>query len=42
MVTTGIGFRGWLDTTETAGLAEELLEVVAGVRLVARGRSQGP
>lgn len=37
VVTTGIGFRGWLDTAETAGLAEELLEVLADVRLVARG-----
>jgi uroporphyrinogen-III synthase len=37
VVTTGIGFRGWLDTAETAGLAEELLAVLADVRLVARG-----
>ena len=37
VVTTAIGFRGWLDTAETAGLAEELLEVLSGVRLVARG-----
>ena len=37
VVTTAIGFRGWLDTAETAGLAEELLEVLDGVRLVARG-----
>lgn len=37
VVTTAIGFRGWLDTAETAGLAEELLDVLAGVRLVARG-----
>jgi uroporphyrinogen-III synthase len=37
VVTTAIGFRGWLDTAETAGLAEDLLDVLAGVRLVARG-----
>lgn len=37
VVTTGIGFRGWLDTAETAGLAEELLAVLDDVRLVARG-----
>ena len=37
VVTTAIGFRGWLDTAETAGLAEDLLDVLSGVRLVARG-----
>ncbi len=37
VVTTGIGFRGWLDTAETAGLAEALLERLDDVRLVARG-----
>jgi uroporphyrinogen-III synthase len=37
VVTTGIGFRSWLDTAETAGLAEGLLDVLAGTRLVARG-----
>jgi len=37
VVTTGIGFRGWLDTVETAGLAEELLAVLDRARLVARG-----
>jgi uroporphyrinogen-III synthase len=37
VVTTGIGFRGWLDTAEAAGLADELCTVLAGVRLVARG-----
>ncbi|MGZ4437989.1 MAG: uroporphyrinogen-III synthase [Nocardioidaceae bacterium] len=37
VVTTGIGFRGWLDTAETAGLAEELLAVLDRTRLVARG-----
>jgi len=37
VVTTGIGFRGWLDTAETAGLAEELLAVLDRARVVARG-----
>jgi uroporphyrinogen-III synthase len=37
VVTTGIGFRSWLDTAETAGLAEPLLGVLATTRLVARG-----
>ena len=37
VVTTGIGFRGWLDTAEAAGLADDLCTVLAGVRLVARG-----
>lgn len=37
VVTTGIGFRGWLDTAEAAGLADDLCSVLAGVRLVARG-----
>jgi uroporphyrinogen-III synthase len=37
VVTTGIGFRGWLDTAEAAGLAHELITVLEGLRLVARG-----
>lgn len=37
VVTTGIGFRGWLDTAETAGLAEQLVAALGDVRLVARG-----
>jgi uroporphyrinogen-III synthase len=37
VVTTGIGFRSWLDTAETAGLADALLDVLARTRLVARG-----
>lgn len=42
VITTGIGFRGWLDAAETAGLGEELLRVLAGVRLIARGpKAQG-
>jgi uroporphyrinogen-III synthase len=37
VVTTGIGFRGWMDTAEAAGLADELVTVLSGLRLVARG-----
>ncbi len=37
VVTTGIGFRGWLDTAEAAGLGHDLVTVLADVRLVARG-----
>lgn len=37
VVTTGIGFRGWMDTAEAHGLGDELLEALAGVRLIARG-----
>ena len=37
VVTTGIGFRGWLDTAEAAGLGHELIEALQSVRLVARG-----
>ena len=37
VVTTGIGFRGWMDTAEAAGLAEELTEALRHTRLIARG-----
>jgi uroporphyrinogen-III synthase len=37
VVTTGIGFRGWLDTAEAAGLGHELVEALQSVRLIARG-----
>ena len=37
VVTTGIGFRGWLDTAEHAGLADDLCTALAETRLVARG-----
>lgn len=37
VVTTGIGFRGWLDTAEAAGLGHDLIEALQSVRLVARG-----
>lgn len=37
IVTTAIGFRGWVDTADSAGLAPHLLEVLAETRLLARG-----
>ena len=37
VVTTGIGFRGWMDTAEAAGLADKLVTVLSELRLVARG-----
>lgn len=37
VVTTGIGFRGWLDTAEAAGLGHDLVEALRSMRLVARG-----
>jgi uroporphyrinogen-III synthase len=37
VVTTGIGFRGWMDACEAAGLYDDLVTALAGVRLVARG-----
>ncbi|MEO5652626.1 MAG: uroporphyrinogen-III synthase [Marmoricola sp.] len=37
VVTTGVGLRGWLETAETAGLADDLVETLSGTRLIARG-----
>lgn len=37
VVTTGIGFRGWMDACEAAGLYDDLVAALAAVRLVARG-----
>ena len=37
VVTTGIGFRGWIEAADAAGLAEPLLAVMRGARIVARG-----
>lgn len=37
VVTTGIGFRSWLDTAEAVGLGHELLESLQRSRVVARG-----
>ena len=37
VATTGIGFRGWVEAADAAGLAEDLLHVMGKARLVARG-----
>ncbi|GAA5023410.1 uroporphyrinogen-III synthase [Actinopolymorpha pittospori] len=37
VATTGIGFRGWLEAAESAGLADGLLSTLADTRLIARG-----
>ncbi|MET3960691.1 uroporphyrinogen-III synthase [Marmoricola sp. OAE513] len=37
VVTTGIGFRGWMDTAEAAGLYDDLVANLENTRLVARG-----
>ncbi|WP_061962411.1 uroporphyrinogen-III synthase [Demequina flava] len=37
VATTGIGFRGWVEAADAVGLAEPLLEVLRGARLIARG-----
>ncbi|WP_020576167.1 uroporphyrinogen-III synthase [Actinopolymorpha alba] len=42
VATTGIGFRGWLEAAESAGLADRLLSTLASARLLARGpKAQG-
>lgn len=37
VATTGIGFRGWIEAADAAGLAEDLLAALRGARLIARG-----
>ena len=37
VVTTGIGFRAWIEAADAHGLAEPLLGMLTGIRLVARG-----
>ena len=37
VVTTGIGFRGWMDAAETWGLAEELHAALDAAAILARG-----
>ena len=37
VVTTGIGFRGWVEAADAAGLADDLLDAIRGARIVARG-----
>ena len=37
VVTTGIGFRGWVEAADAAGLADDLLDVLGRTRIIARG-----
>jgi uroporphyrinogen-III synthase len=37
VVTTGIGFRGWVEAADAAGLADELIDTLERARIVARG-----
>lgn len=37
VATTGIGFRGWIEAADAAGLADDLLAAMAGARIIARG-----
>lgn len=37
VVTTGIGFRAWIEAADAVGLADRLTATLAGTRLVARG-----
>jgi uroporphyrinogen-III synthase len=37
VITTGIGFRGWVEAADAAGLADELVDALSGARLIARG-----
>ena len=37
IVTTGIGFRAWIEAADAYGLAEPLVDMLRGTRLVARG-----
>lgn len=37
VVTTGVGFRGWLAASRAAGLGDELLAVLGGTRVLVRG-----
>lgn len=37
VVTTGVGMRGWIEAADAEGLAPQLLETLAGSRIIARG-----
>lgn len=37
VATTGVGFRGWMEAAEEAGLADDLARAFRGAQLVARG-----
>jgi uroporphyrinogen-III synthase len=37
VITTGIGFRGWVEAADAAGLADELVATLSRARIIARG-----
>jgi uroporphyrinogen-III synthase len=37
VITTGIGFRGWVEAADAAGVADDLLEALGRARVIARG-----
>ncbi len=37
VATTGVGFRGWMEAAEEAGLLDRLRDVLDGARIIARG-----
>jgi uroporphyrinogen-III synthase len=37
VATTGVGFRGWMETADEAGLLDDLHAALAGAQIVARG-----
>lgn len=37
VATTGVGFRGWIEAADEAGLADDLHTALAGAQIVARG-----
>lgn len=37
VITTGVGFTGWVEAADAAGLAEPLLSLLGSARLIARG-----
>ncbi len=37
VATTGIGFRGWIEAADAAGIADALIDTLRGARLIARG-----
>ncbi|WP_098465338.1 uroporphyrinogen-III synthase [Isoptericola jiangsuensis] len=37
VATTGVGFRAWVEAADAHGLADDLLRVLGGARIVARG-----
>lgn len=37
VVTTGVGFRGWIETVDEAGMLDEFLDAIRPAQIVARG-----